>query len=184
MSFLSDNFDFERFQLSDWWKKAKKNPEQLLLGAGTPFGAKAWGKITGKDYEPFVDAMGGPYGGSTFSVGGSTDGGVYGRARDEGINTTPARNSHNVAHAIAAFYAGGYGADKLGMGGNGGGEGAGNMGKMNRWPTPQMGGQQEQQTYTPQPYQPVRLPPDGGVGDRGAPVYYRRFGFPAPRGMY
>lgn len=112
-------FDFEAFQLKDWGRKIKENPEQLLIGAGDPLSAKMWSGITGKEYEPFVDQMGGPYGGSTFSVGGDTDGGVYGRAEDAGINTKPARNAHNVAHAVAAIYAGGYGAGQLGGGGGG-----------------------------------------------------------------
>lgn len=122
MSFLKDNFDFERFQLKDWFGKIKDNPEQLVIGAGDPFSAKMWSEITGKDYEPFVDAMGGPYGGSTLSVGGSTDGGVYGRARDAGINTRPARDTHNVAHVIAAIMAtnGAMGGVSSGAAGGGG----------------------------------------------------------------
>jgi len=120
MSFLKDNLDFERFQLKDWWRKAKDSPEQLIFGAADPFSAKVMSKITGKEYEPFIDQMGGPYGGSALSVGGSTDGGVYGRARESGINTKSARNVHNVAHAIAAFKA-----LSAGSGAFGGGEAGG-----------------------------------------------------------
>ena len=117
MSFFGDALGFEKFQLSDWWRKAKKNPEQLLLGAADPWGAKLWGKVLGKDYEPFVDQMGGPYGGSTISAFGKNDGGVYGRAEAAGVDTKSAKGIHDAAHVLSALFAGGYGASALGGGG-------------------------------------------------------------------
>jgi len=106
MSFLGDNFGFEKFQLGDWWNKIKKNPEQLLIGAGDPLSAKMWSKITGKKYEPFVDQMGGPYGGHTISAFSNNDGGVYGRAEASGIDTGAAKNMQDAAHVVAAIYGG------------------------------------------------------------------------------
>lgn len=123
MGWLEDIGKFEGFQLKDWGRKIKESPEQLLLGAGDPFGAKVWGGITGKDYEPFVDQMGGAYGGSTVSAFGKDDGGVYGRAREAGIDTTAGGKMHDLAHVISAYYAAGYGADALGGGGGTGVEG-------------------------------------------------------------
>jgi hypothetical protein len=127
MGFLGDNFGFESFQLKDWWNKAKENPEQLLLGAGDPLSAKMWSKITGKNYEPFVDQMGGPYGGHTISAFGANDGGVYGRANAAGINTKAAGGVHDGAHVLAALFAGGSGMGAMGGGGAaaGGASGAG-----------------------------------------------------------
>lgn len=123
MSYLGDVLSFERFNLGDWWKKIKANPEQLVIGAGDPFSAKMWGGITGKDYEPFVDQMGGPFGGNAVSAFGANKGGVYGRAEDAGINTGPASNVHDAAHVVAAVYGG---KGLMGIGGaGGGGSGAG-----------------------------------------------------------
>ena len=120
-------FDFDSFALKDIWKGIKKNPERLLLGAVDPWSTKMWNGITGKDYEPLVDQMGGPYGGHTLSAYGNNDGGVYARARAAGIDTTQGEQMHDVAHTIAAIF----GAQGLGGGlGNafGGGGGGGNLG--------------------------------------------------------
>lgn len=114
MSFLSDVFGFEKENLSDIWRKVKKNPERLLIGAADPWSSKLWSKITGKDYEPLVDQMGGAYGGHTISAFGNTDGGAYARAEAKGIDTKAGATMQDVAHVIAAMYAGGYGSDKLG----------------------------------------------------------------------
>lgn len=145
---FGDFFDFHKFQLGDWAKKIKKNPEQLLLGAADPFGAKVWGGVLGKKYEPMVDQMGGPYGGSPISAFGSGNGGVYGRAEAAGINTKPARFMEDAAHAVAGSYAGGYGLDKLGglFGGMSGGQfGGGQIGQFGGGMMPQMPQQQPQQ---------------------------------------
>lgn len=127
MGFLGDNFGFESFQLKDWWNKAKDNPEQLLLGAADPLSAKALSKVTGKKYEPFVDQMGGPYGGHTISAFGANGGGVYGRANAAGIDTKAAGGVHDAAHVVAAMFGaqGLAGAGQGMMGSVGGGAGGG-----------------------------------------------------------
>jgi hypothetical protein len=148
MSWLGDALGFEAFQIGDMWDKIKDNPEQLFLGAATPVGAEIWGGILGKDYEPMVDMMGGPYGGSAFSAFGNNEGGVYGRAEEAGIDTGGAKGIHDVAHVVSGAMAGGYGADKMGglfgTGGDGGG-----MGGFGNFPMPGGGGQPQQQ----QPHQ-------------------------------
>jgi hypothetical protein len=108
VSTLGDLFGFEKFQLGSWWKKIKKHPEQLFLGAAEPVGAKLWGGITGKKIEPLVDEWGGPTE-QTFAD-----------ADAAGINTAPAHTGHDIAHTVAAIYAGKYGMDKLGGGNQGG----------------------------------------------------------------
>lgn len=114
MSFLGDLLKFEGFNAKRMLGKVKENPEQLLLGAADPFGAKLWSGITGKDYSPIVNEWGGATPDS------------YRAAEAAGINTGPGRTGHNIAQMIAASYAGGYGADKLGaLGGAGGATGGG-----------------------------------------------------------
>ena len=41
-TFLGDLISFEDAQLKRWGRLIKENPEQLLLGAGTPIGGKMW----------------------------------------------------------------------------------------------------------------------------------------------
>lgn len=132
MSFFSDVFDFEKFNLGDMWDKVKEDPERLFLGAADPFGTKLWSGITGQDWEPIVNQM-----------GGATEG-AYERAGEAGINTEPGRQMHGLAEVIASMYAGGYGADKLkglsGLGDVGGGSipggipGVGGGGQQQRRP--------------------------------------------------
>jgi len=124
MSYLGNAWEFEKFNLKDMWGKIKDDPERLFIGAVTPWTSKMWGKILGKDYEPIVDQMGGPYGGSTISAFGNKDGGVYARAKESGVPTKEAGNLHDAAHVIAALYAGGYGLGALGGGGAAGGAAA------------------------------------------------------------
>lgn len=158
MSFLGSGLDFEKFQLGDIWSKIKKNPERLFIGAIDPWSSKLWSKVTGKDYEPLVDQMGGPYGGHTFSAFGKQDGGVYGRAEEAGIDTKSSRQLHDAAHAITGLFAGNYGGQQLGglMNGGGGGNGlfGGGNSMMNFMPTGGMpGGAQQTPGQTP-PYAP------------------------------
>jgi hypothetical protein len=123
MSFIKDVLSFEKFALGDMWKKIRKDPERLLLGGITPWDTKVTNKLTGKDYEPLVDQMGGQYGGSTLTLG-DTGEGVYGRAAVAGVPTKAGAGMHDIAHLITSLFAGGYGADKLGaLGGGGGGGG-------------------------------------------------------------
>jgi hypothetical protein len=102
MSWLGDLLKFEGFNAKHMLGKIKDNPEQLLLGAADPFGAKLWGGILGKEYTPIVNQWG----------GASDD--TYTAAQQAGIDTGPGRTGHNIAQAIAAMYAGNYGANQLG----------------------------------------------------------------------
>lgn len=101
--------DFEMFNAGHMLKKAVQNPDQLLLGAADPFGAKLWGGITGKNYEPIVNQW-----------GGASDG-AYKAAEAKGIDTTAARGAHKAAEAVASFYAGGAASNGLGSLGSAGG---------------------------------------------------------------
>lgn len=105
MSGISDVFKFERFKLGNMWGKIKDNPEQLLLGAGDPLSAKAWGGVTGKDYEPLVDQWG----------GATKD--DYKKAEAAGIDTSAGKGMHGIARAIASVYAGGAAKNAVGAGG-------------------------------------------------------------------
>jgi len=87
--------DFELFNAGHMAQQALKNPDQMLLGAADPLGAKVWSGITGKDYEPIVNQW-----------GGASDG-AYEAAEATGINTGSARGAHQVAQTIAGIFAGG-----------------------------------------------------------------------------
>ncbi len=115
MGWLSDNFDFEMFNLKDMWEKIEDNPFQLMTGVD-PFATGMWNEILGRDDEPIVNVLGGPYGGS--SKGGLGSGGVYDRAQEAGIDIGPATQMHDVAEVVASYYA------AKGLGGIGGGEAA------------------------------------------------------------
>jgi hypothetical protein len=139
MGTLSDILGFEKFNLKDMWRKIKDDPERLLIGAVDPASTKMWNKVLGKDYEPIVDQMGGAYGGHTISAFGNTDGGVYGRARDAGIDVDAGAGMHDIAHTVAAIY-GGQGlaniggaanSNNLGVFSNGGQGGMGSVGGGN-----------------------------------------------------
>lgn len=109
MGWLSDNFDFEKFNAKHMFGQLRDDPERLFLGAADPFSSKMWGKILGKDYDPIVDQM-----------GGATEG-AYDAAEREGIDTGAAKNTHDIAHVVSALFAGNYGAGQLGgMSGGGG----------------------------------------------------------------
>lgn len=101
---LGGILDFEVFNAGHMLKKAADNPEQILLGAADPFGAKLWSGITGKEYSPIVNEW-----------GGATED-AYKAAEAKGINTGAARGAHQVAQSIASIYAGGAAANGLGFG--------------------------------------------------------------------
>lgn len=114
MSWLGDVVKFENFNLGNQWDKLKKNPERAFIGAMDEGSTKVWNKafdwtapVTGirRNYEPMTDYFG----------GASKD--SYTKANAAGINTGPGRSMHNLAKAITAAYAGGYGASQLGAGG-------------------------------------------------------------------
>ena len=117
-------FDFDAFALKDIWKGIKKNPERLFLGAADPLSSKMWGKALGKDYEPLIDQMGGPYGGHTISAFGKNDGGTYARARAAGIDTSKGEKMHDGAHVLSAIF-GGQGLGNVAQGFMGGGSAGG-----------------------------------------------------------
>jgi hypothetical protein len=123
MGWLSDNFDFEKFHLSDMWDRIKDDPKRLLLGVD-PASTEIWNGILGRDDEPIVNFLGGPMGSGWTGMG---TGGVYDRAEAEGINTKAAMGMHDVAETVAGIW-GGYGAAQ-GMGGafGGGGEGGSSL---------------------------------------------------------
>jgi len=126
MGWLSDNLDFELFNLKDMFSKLKDNPEQLILGVD-PFSTGLWNTLGVTDNEPIVNQLGGPYGGSS-KMGLGSGGGVYADARAAGIDTGPATQMHDLAEVIAGSYgaagaAGGLG--NIGGAGAGGGGAAG-----------------------------------------------------------
>lgn len=105
MSWIGNLLNFEKFNLGEIGNKIGKNPERLLIGAVDPFSSRVWGGLLGKDYTPMVDQFG----------GASPD--TYQKAEAAGIDTSAGKGMHNIAHAVAAAYAGGYGANQLGFGG-------------------------------------------------------------------
>lgn len=143
MSFFGDVVKFEKFNLHDMAQKLKKDPLRAAVGALDPLSTGVWNKITGKNWEPLVDQFGGAYGGQPITIG-DTGQGVYGRAQQAGIPTQAGSTMHDIAHAITALFAGGYGAHQLGLS-----------------QIPGLGGQT--QATQPQPYQPppmmTTLPP-------------------------
>lgn len=125
MSWLGDVVKFENFNLGNQWDKLKQNPERAFTGAMDEGSTKVWNKafdwtapITGihKNYEPMTDYFG----------GASKD--SYTKAQDAGINTGPGASMHNLAKAVTAYYAGGYGANQLGAGSSAGGTTGGSVG--------------------------------------------------------
>lgn len=92
MASLGDILSFEKFNLKEMFNKIKDDPERIFLGAIDPIGSKLWGGITGKDYEPAVNYLGGP-----------TDE-TFARARASGINTNGAETAHEIAGAIASMF--------------------------------------------------------------------------------
>ncbi len=144
MGYFNDSLDFEKFFAKDTWDRLKKDPKRLLLGV-EPASTWAWNQILGRDDEPLVDQMGGPYDGRVLSFGHG-NGGVYDRAQAAGIDTDAASTNHDIAHIIAAMYAVG-GSNLGGSGAEGGG--------MRGMPMGGMGGGGQQA-----PPEPSNLVPD------------------------
>ena len=143
MGFLDDILGFEKFKLGNMWDKVKKNPEQLLLGAGDPASAKLWSGVTGKKYEPLVDQWG----------GATKD--DYSKAEASGIDTGAGRKMHGVARGIAGIFAGKYAMGRAGVGADGstspGGTTAG-QGRGISFPQQlDFGQEQEHDGYVPPP---------------------------------
>lgn len=102
MSWLGNLGQFELFNLKGMANQVKDNPARLLYGAADPFSTKVWNKILGRDDKPLIDQWGGAAEHR------------YEDAENAGIDTGAGRTGHNIAKAVASFYAGGYGADKAG----------------------------------------------------------------------
>jgi hypothetical protein len=113
---IDDMEQFESFNLDRMFNMLKDDPERAFLGAFDPLSSKMWGKVTGKDYDPILNQMGGPSKGS------------FQAAADAGIDIGQSAMSHQIAAAIASFYAGGAGANALG--GLSAGSGAGTIGSL------------------------------------------------------
>lgn len=92
---LDDMLAFEKNNLKYMWDALRNDPERAFIGAIDPFSSKMWGEITGKDYEPMLNQLGGPSKGS------------YMNAAEKGIDVSPSAGAHQVAAAIASWYAGG-----------------------------------------------------------------------------
>lgn len=118
MSWFGDLGQFELFNLKGMADQVKDNPFRLLYGAADPFSTKVWNKILGRDDKPLIDQWGGAAEHR------------YEDAENAGIDTGAGRTGHNIAKAVASFYAGGYGAGKAGglLGGQGAGATAGTGG--------------------------------------------------------
>ena len=123
MGTLNDLFQFESHNFGSIWDKIKEDPERLLYGAVDPFSTELWNRITGSNYEPLVNQLGGPMGSGWAGLG--ENGGVYASAEQKGINTKHSKSSHDVAEIIAAIYGGSAAGDALGGLFSGGGSAAG-----------------------------------------------------------
>lgn len=106
MGWAGDILGFEKFNAKDMLKKIGHQPWRLVTGVD-PASTNLWNKALGTKGEPIVDQMGGAYGGHVLSAFGNKDGGVYGRAKEAGINTGPGGAMQDAAHVVAALYAGG-----------------------------------------------------------------------------
>lgn len=90
---LDDMLAFEKNQLGYWWDEIRKNPLRIL--APSPISTKVWNELTGRDDKALLNQLGGP------------SKGAYIDAAEKGIDVGPSAGSHQVAAAIASWYAGG-----------------------------------------------------------------------------
>lgn len=110
---FGDIFNFEKSAMGDRLDLLKKDPWRAPLGLMDQGSTNIFNTLTGKDLEPMVDY----YGGTTKQN--------VANAKAKGIDTGPGEGMHNIARAITSLFAGGYGADKLGM--FGGAQGGGSL---------------------------------------------------------
>jgi len=104
--------DFDQSAIGGMWDKLRKDPTQLLLGAGDPFSAKVWNKAIGTDYTPYVNQWGGP----TKEA--------YQDAANQGIDTSDAQGAHGIAQLLAAYFGTAGAGAAFGAAGNAAGIGA------------------------------------------------------------
>lgn len=107
-NFLGNLGSFAVSNLETMGGQLAQHPEQALLGAGDPASANFWGAVTGQDYKPLVDQMG----------GASSQ--AFHDAEAKGINTKPASQMEGLAHVIAAVEAGNYAGASSGLWGSSG----------------------------------------------------------------
>lgn len=110
--FFSDLLKGNLFHGKQILKAIQKNPEQLLLGAGDPLGAQLWSGITGKEYTPFVNQLGGPTEAQLDEM------------EAKGYNMDVIRPAYQTADTVAGLLGGYYGGQALGGAFSGGGAGS------------------------------------------------------------
>lgn len=103
MSIFGDIFGFEKSAMGDRLDLLKKDPWRAPLGIMDQGSTNIFNTLTGKDLDPMVDYW-----------GGTTKQNVA-NAKAKGINTGPGEGMHNIARTITSLFAGGYGADKMGL---------------------------------------------------------------------
>lgn len=110
-------YDFEKWKFKDIWEQIKDDPERLLFPTADPLSAKIHSKLLNQDWDPLVNQLGGPTSQQ------------YQDYIEQGGDPRAAKNAataHQVAAAIASWYAGGaLGALAPGAGAVGAGAGAG-----------------------------------------------------------
>lgn len=85
---------FEKFNIGKMWDAVKKNPQRLFIGAVDPIGTKIANKVTGSNFKPMVNQLGGPTSER------------YAQAEAKGIDTGLAKDLHKIAGTVAGFYGG------------------------------------------------------------------------------
>lgn len=128
-SWLSSLWDFDKFNFGKMWDSLEDDPWRLLAGAQGPLEVKIYNELFDKDWEPWHNVLGGPYGSGFLGLG---SGGIYDEYIEEGgpesqrderiLNKQRAVKGHDVAEVIVSLF--GIGA-LAGLGGGGAGAGAG-----------------------------------------------------------
>lgn len=108
---IGDLFSNEADHIGQLTNSLVKKPLPALLGAEDPVGAKLWGGLTGKNFEPQVNV----FGGETNTQ--------FRTSQSRGVNTTMSRDLGYVADAIALYEGGSYAYEALGAGGAAGAAG-------------------------------------------------------------
>lgn len=109
---IDSAMEFEKFHFNKLGDMIKEDPERALLGGLTPLGTYVANKGFGADWEPWTNWLGGP-----------TEA-TWREAAEAGIDIEPAQIGHQIAAAVASWYAGGaLGAYAAGLGGGAGAAG-------------------------------------------------------------